>query len=495
MSDFTSTMAEMVARSRTPQAPGGGGGQRFFGSGGGTGIKGKRTESTVSGSVDIGAAKRLFGHMTPEMKEDAFKKMQIARERLYADDPASADLHEESKEVQKMYEKLKVVFPLKRKVNGKLTIPIRSPEQKAQADPNFTMDRAVSGQYDRSQKERGRATWEKGLPSEAVPYSEQVRKAKEPYKSPHEKLMEQLRIKNVMQEKENMGLGLTRDTKLQEVSLQNAYNEGARIKYLQDQAKREEEPGFISKEDHQIINNYHQEYTQQRMAINRNRANLGGRASWDQNVDSTSDLMQAAEMAVGGTLAITDNPKYSASYLTGVMSEIDVLMGSDYMQDTGMIMTDMEQVLPEVFQLKMGDLVTRFGKVLKRVKSNDPEDEVYYTNFAKWACDEKMGLQDSEVTGLLLGIGMGKGWTQEEMARNGRQYTGPRANIQQPVDEPVQPTQPEKRPSLIETMQKNKASNRPSKPPSKAFDTTYKPEKGTERNERALQLIMDKRGR
>ena len=228
------------------------------------------------------------------------------------------------------------------------------------------------------------------------------------------------------------------------------------------------------------------------MAIVKHRNELGGRATPEQRMASTGDLLQAVETAVGATLSATDNPKYGSYFLNSVMSEIDNLFGEDYMGPEPLI-GEAHVQLPEGFQLQMGDLLTRFGVVVKRLKLTDQEDGVYYDNLAKWACNENLGMSDSDITGFLLGIGMGKGWTQEEMAKNGRQYTGPNAV---PLQLSAEPEQPTKGTSLIDTMKKNNASNRPRKKTLSAFDATYKKEeKGTTRNEQALRTIMERRGR
>ena len=304
MSDFTQTMAQMISRARTPQAQGGGGGQRFFpGSGGGMGIKGNRTRAEGNIAVDVDqVAKKLFGHMTPEMKDEAFKKMQVSWERMVADDPEQAEMWRKSKKNQQVLEKLYTGgFPIKQLADGTFSTGIRSPEQRAYDDPEWSMERGKAGLYNLSPNERALRGYNTQTPTQnqtttptqsmsptrphklestggpvrphrvdqqrgpaqagmagmagmegnadgSLPFSERVRRAEEPYLSPHTKLMKQIEMKTALVAQENQQLGIKRDTSLYEMEKKRIMKEHDFISYnmakLEQKDARELKAGY-----------------------------------------------------------------------------------------------------------------------------------------------------------------------------------------------------------------------------------------------------------
>ena len=84
VSEFSQSMAEMIARARPPQAPVGGGPTVLRGGGEMGSLGGKSTQ--VSAAVDLGPWMRLFGYKTPKEKEEAVAGLAASLEQRTPED-------------------------------------------------------------------------------------------------------------------------------------------------------------------------------------------------------------------------------------------------------------------------------------------------------------------------------------------------------------------------------------------------------------------------
>jgi len=309
-------MAQMISQARTKPAQTGGG-QRFFGGGGGMGIKGKRTSTEANVGVDLDAAKKAFGHMTPEEKQIAGRKMQEGYERMVAADPEAAELHRKSKQFQRMAEKIAPVggFPFRQRSDGTWDIIMRSPEQKAMDDDRYTPDRAIGGQYDSNPNQKALRGYQTQTPmqgrgqptprptqphrmvgstggpvrphridqagSPAMPsspasddYSQRVLDAQN-YKSPHDQYLDTMNALTNNQMAKNDNLRVKENLQTNNLRQMEAVERTATIKLQHAQMERELAPGFIDDNDQGVIDGIRNNHTQRELAEVRYKNALG----------------------------------------------------------------------------------------------------------------------------------------------------------------------------------------------------------------------------
>lgn len=439
MSEFTSTMAQMIASARTPQAQGGGT-QRYFGSSGsGGGIKGKRTSTSASVGIDADEAKRVFGFMSPEQKQEAFKQMQINYERMVAEDPEKAELWRKSKVVQKLNSKLAAGgFPLTQRSDGTWDIPIRSPEQRAYDDPNFSLDRAKSGMYQdkntdalyqfNTQRKIGKQTtqpplsggrvkdsshqsfWERGNKSpeqagmagmvgddlgiedeyagvafEDLPLHEKARRASAPYKDASDRLMERQQMQINMLMQKNYANQIKLDIQKSKENTLVTQKQIALANLEIDKLHREMAPGYIDDVAKQQMDNISHRYN---AALQRNsdiRTQLGAEADkFKGQLSLTKNMLDATESAVN------ESSVWVEDVFKRVWEDptVDPKVASEMRQKatgyTAGFMGPLTTAISEIMDFKPTDVETYFGpdalKLFPYTKTT-PGSEENITNF------------------------------------------------------------------------------------------------------------------
>ena len=164
-SSFSQQMAEMIARTRLPQAPASRG-HRVMGGGGLGSLGGTEKATQADVSVDLGPWMRLFGYKSPEEKEKAIERLQIKKENT---EPAQWELWEGSEAGQTVLKGLGKTAGTYQEEGGRWRVMTRTPEAKTKTlygEP--TEGKAKAGFYGPTRRE------------EAIGAEERIEKGRRP---------------------------------------------------------------------------------------------------------------------------------------------------------------------------------------------------------------------------------------------------------------------------------------------------------------------------